>query len=161
MPPILAQQMQFISDAGNKNFLVYFISLGSIAYLYIQGYKKEALLVFIATISNVFASILKFIFKQPRPLTAHDNFGFDIYGFPSGHTMLYTALFGFIFYLAFKLVAIPLPIRLIAVAVSFYFITLIGISRVYLGQHYVWDVVGGYIFGLLYLIALIMFDKRL
>jgi undecaprenyl-diphosphatase len=158
---LIAQQLQFVSDAGNRNFIVYFIALGSILYLYINGYKKEALLFIVAAVSSIFSTILKYIFRQPRPVTAHSNYVFDQYGFPSSHTLMYTAMFGFMLYLVFKLTFIPLPLRIIAVAVSFYFITLVGISRVYLGQHYIWDVVAGYIFGALYLIALIMLDKRL
>lgn len=161
MSPLIMQQLQFVSDAGNKNFLVYALSFSAMAYLYISGYKKEALLLVIATISNFFSSILKQVFRQPRPVTAHDNYGFDQFSFPSGHTLLYTVLFGFLIYLSFKLTAVPLLIRILAVATSVYFISLVGISRVYLGQHYVWDVVGGYIFGLLYLIAVIMLDKKL
>ncbi len=155
------QQLQFVSDAADKNFLVYIISFSAMAYLYLYGYKKETFFVAIATISNLFASFLKFIFRQPRPATAYNNYIFDQYGFPSGHTVLYTVLFGFLFYLCFKLTAIPILIRILVVIVSIYFISLVGISRVYLGQHYVWDVVGGYVFGLLYLTALILLDKKL
>jgi len=161
MSPFFIQQLQFVSDAANKNFLVYLISLFALLYLYLSAYKKEALFLVIATISNLFATFLKFIFRQPRPYSAYNNYFFDQYGFPSGHTLLYTVLFGFLIYLSFKLTSIPLLIRVLAVIVSFYFISLVGISRVYLGQHYVWDVVGGYVFGLLYLTGLILFDKKL
>lgn len=161
MPPFLSAQLQFVSNAGDKNYLMLAIWVATALYLYFSNYRRESLLVLMAALSFVFANLLKLIFRQPRPSEASAYFGFDTYGFPSSHTLTYTVFWGLVIYLAFKLTGIPLPIRIISIALSAYFICLVGISRVYLGQHFVWDVVGGYIFGLLYLLVMIALDKKL
>lgn len=161
MPPFISAQLQFVSDAGDKTFLVSIIGLISIVLLFINGYKRESIFIVAASLSTVFSYLLKFIFREPRPAGAKPAIVFDQYSFPSSHTLTYTVFFGFIIYLCFKLTGIPLPIRIVAAAISVYFISLVGISRVYLGEHYVWDVAAGYIFGLLYLLILIALDKNI
>lgn len=161
MPPVILWNLTFVSNAGDKFFLVAALGVTYVIYFFALGYKKEALLTLVSLFSTFFSWILKFTFKQPRPVTAESHIFLDYYGFPSSHTLTYTALFGFLIYLMIKLTFLPLPIRIISVLLSIYFIGLVGISRIYLGQHYALDVVAGYIFGALYLVGLIILDKRL
>lgn len=153
--------LTFVSNAGDKYFIVLIMGLASAGYLFAIGNKKESLLLLVSLMSTGFSWCLKMLFRQQRPIGADPHFIFDTYSFPSSHTLTYTAFFGMLIYLAFKLTGIPLPFRLVAVLISAYFIILVGISRVYLGQHYIWDVAAGYIFGFLYLVGLILLDKRL
>lgn len=156
----ISSQMHFVSDVGDKNFLIIPVALGYLFYLLYLGKRHEAFILLAGFLSPLVSYLLKLIFRSPRPAMANPNFSFDkLYGFPSSHTFGYTVLFGLLIYFSFKLNIIPLPIRVVTILISTYLISLIGISRVYLGQHYVWDVVGGYIFGLLYLIILIALDK--
>jgi undecaprenyl-diphosphatase len=63
--------------------------------------------------------------------------------FPSGHVIQYTALFGTAFFLVYVLVqrSTRRTAALVALAIP---IVLIGPSRLYLGQHWLSDVLGGY-----------------
>jgi undecaprenyl-diphosphatase len=158
--PLFVQQMVFVSGAGDKTYLVPMIAFGSILFFYFNAYRRESLLMTLAAMSILFAYLLKLIFRQARPETANKYYFFDIYSFPSSHTLSYTVIFGFLIYLAFKLTGIALPLRIVTVLVSAYFICIVGISRVYLGQHYIWDVAAGYIFGLLFLVGLILLENQ-
>ncbi len=160
MPPMLIQQLQFASAAGDKTYLVPIFALLTVIYLFVSGYRRESLLMLMSGLSILFAYLLKQLFRQARPLTAKNYYFFDAYSFPSSHTLVYTVIFGFLIYLAFKLTGIAQPLRIITVIISFYFICLVGISRVYLGQHYIWDVVAGYIFGALYIVFLILLENK-
>lgn len=85
---------------------------------------------------------IKELFQLPRPWQAHASIRSiraDVsFGFPSGHAQGTTTLWGFLIatYRGRALTAVG-----IAVIVS------VGISRLYLGQHYVADVLGGVAIG--------------
>lgn len=70
--------------------------------------------------------------------------------FPSGHVLNLTAFFGFLFFLAWTL-ARPSPLRAVALLVCGGLVVLIGPARVYSGQHWPSDVLGGYLLGGLWL----------
>jgi undecaprenyl-diphosphatase len=63
--------------------------------------------------------------------------------FPSGHVVQYTALFGTAFFLVYVL-ARPSTRRTAALSALAIPIALVGPSRLYLGQHWLSDVLGGY-----------------
>lgn len=72
---------------------------------------------------------------------------FDEYSYPSGHAMVSAAFYGFLSFLVFIYMRAywfrePLVIGLALLPVG------IGLSRIYLGDHWFSDVVGGWAFGL-------------
>jgi len=98
-------------------------------------------------ISYLTNSILKNIFKFPRPdekivkpIYTESGGG---YGFPSGHSQNSTVLWIGL-YLTFR--------KNYLMIISIVLITLISISRLYLGLHFLFDVVGGIFIGLLILL---------
>lgn len=109
------------------------------------------------TIAN---QIIKYIVQRPRPIEHRiiDQFG---YSFPSGHSMVSMAFYGFLIYLIYKRVKNKYLKWGLCTILSF-LILLIGISRIYLGVHYASDVIGGFCLSMAYLIAYIkMIEKNL
>jgi membrane-associated phospholipid phosphatase len=72
------------------------------------------------------------------------------HSFPSGHTCFYTIVFGFLFFWAQRRVR-PLVVRVPLMAISAVMVLLVGTARVYLGAHYASDVLGGYLWGYMWL----------
>lgn len=70
------------------------------------------------------------------------------FSFPSGHATIAVALYGFLAYLLFRKTK-----QKIYIFSAFVLILLLGFSRLYLGVHYVTDVIAGYLVGLLALMA--------
>ena len=112
--------------------------------------KKEARYIAVNLITIFFSNqLLKRIVERPRPE------GFRIveelgYSFPSGHSMVSMAFYGFFVYLIYKKVKNK-NIKWISISLIMLLILLIGISRIYLGVHYASDVLAGFVLSIAYL----------
>jgi undecaprenyl-diphosphatase len=71
--------------------------------------------------------------------------------FPSGHVVQYTTLFGVTFFLVYVLAPWSM-LRTAALTLLAVPILLVGLSRLYLGQHWLSDVLGGYAVAVLLLV---------
>lgn len=102
----------------------------------------------IITMSN---QILKFIIQRPRPIE-HRIIDESGYSFPSGHSMVSMAFYGFLIYLIYKTIENK-RIKWGLCTLLSVLILFIGISRIYLGVHYASDVIGGFCLSISYLIV--------
>lgn len=112
--------------------------------------KKIPLMIAINLVGVFLTSqIFKFIFRRARPdvLTLVSASG---YSYPSGHTMVSTAYFAFITYLLCKKVKRKID-KIGLIIFSSVMLVLIGFSRIYLGVHYLSDVIGGILLGIAFL----------
>jgi undecaprenyl-diphosphatase len=123
------------------------VSLIAVVFLCLAGrWRFAALVVACALGTLLFMLILKGIYERPRPtiVTAIDPPGDE--SFPSGHSMISSAL-----YLTLAtLIARALParrLRIFAVATGAFLALMIGTSRLYLGVHYPTDVLAGWTVG--------------
>jgi membrane-associated phospholipid phosphatase len=80
--------------------------------------------------------------------------------FPSGHVIWATTIAGFLAFVA-TIRLDPSPGRRVLIGALIVFILLMGPSRVYLGEHWVTDALGGYLFGILWLALTIEVYRRL
>lgn len=95
----------------------------------------------------VMSSLLKMGFDRPRPdLVAHGSYVYTA-SFPSGHSMMASAVY---FTLAALLASLELSgrVRAYLLAIAALFSFLVGISRVYLGVHWPTDVLAGWAAGI-------------
>ena len=121
----------------------------TVVYLLSLGHRREAVFVLVALGGSVAANgTMKLFFHRARPELAWADVLPD-FSFPSGHTMNST-----VFYLALALVVWRLrgarwgsAATILAVALA----VVIGLSRIYLGYHYLTDVVGGLTAGIVWL----------
>jgi membrane-associated phospholipid phosphatase len=94
--------------------------------------------------------LLKNIFLRPRPYFRHPVLTLTGYGFPSGHTMMATVFYGTLCVFAVSR-TVSWKSRGLAVAMTILMIALVGFSRIYLGAHYLSDVLGAITEGLAWL----------
>jgi len=94
--------------------------------------------------------LMKLVFQRPRPKLDYAAVLPD-YSFPSGHSMN-----GVVFYVSLALILwsvfgrrVGVPALLVAAVLAFG----IGVSRIYLGYHYLTDVVGGWLGGIVWLLV--------
>ncbi|MEO5953342.1 MAG: phosphatase PAP2 family protein [Chloroflexia bacterium] len=139
------------------NFIFPAVLIGGLLLL---RHGLEALFLFLASIATASAELIKHFVQRSRPGADVVNVVHQLtsYSFPSGHVTQYTLVFGFCFYLAFTLVK-PGFLRNILLVLTGAMIVLVAPSRIWLGQHWASDVLGGYALGF-GLLALVIWGYR-
>ncbi|MDQ5845566.1 MAG: phosphatase PAP2 family protein [Acidobacteriota bacterium] len=94
--------------------------------------------------------LLKYAFQRARPRFDDPVFSFTGYSFPSGHTMTATVVYGAIAVVVFTRNK-NRAFRMVVIACAALLIGLVGFSRIYLGAHYLSDVLGAIAEGLAWL----------
>ena len=125
--------------------------------IYGFGLHWEAMTALIAAAFSTAVNVLvKDLIQRPRPTIAavHVLDALNSYSFPSGHVMFYLSFFGFLWFLAFSLLKPSVKRGLLLVFFGG-LVILIGISRIYVGEHWASDVLGSYLLGTLTLVAII------
>ena len=90
--------------------------------------------------------LLKYTFQRARPIFDEPLVTLATYSFPSGHASGATLFYGFL--AAYLVCALPRPGARAAVGVlALFMVALVALSRVYLGAHYLSDVLAGIAFG--------------
>ena len=152
---ILTNIFKIISFICSPKFM---IVLNVLLFIFIIVKKKYKLsIIVLSSISSViFNNLVKIIIRRERPdylrMVMEKS-----YSFPSGHSMISVLFFGSIIYLVNKYNVKHK--KLITFSLST-FILLVGISRIYLGVHYLTDVVGGYLLGIVVLFFIIHILER-
>jgi membrane-associated phospholipid phosphatase len=154
--PLFSAAMSVISWPG---FLPQAILIPALAVLviYMFGLHWEALITVIAALLPSLINLLvKELIRRPRPAIDLVNVFriLDSYSFPSGHVMFYVGFFGFLWFLIFTLLRHSLP-RMLLLGLLGSLILLVGLSRIYLGQHWASDVLGAYLLGGISLAAIV------
>ncbi len=151
----LTKFMKIITDFGSARYLIV-ISL--LSFLVIKNKRKSFGILFNLLLITILNLVLKNIVERPRPegFMLIDETG---YSFPSGHSMVSMAFYGFIIYLIFKYLKNK-PLKYILCSILGILIVLIGSSRIYLGVHYVSDVIAGALISITYLFLYTNIIKR-
>ena len=99
-------------------------------------------------------TLLKVLFQRGRPEAATEFITHQSWSFPSGHAMTSLVGFGFLAYLLLERTT-DRRARIAIIAVTVIVVGLVGFSRLYLGVHYLSDVIAGYLAGAIWLLVCI------
>ncbi len=141
---------KFITNFGGAIFL---IGLTVLLIILIKNKKIGlSILVNLAIVTGL-NQLLKRILQRPRPTEFRivEETG---YSFPSGHSMVSMAFYGYLIYLIYKYVKNKY-IKWSLICLLSFLVILIGTSRIYLGVHYTSDVLGGFLISISYLVIYI------
>jgi len=125
------------------------IAVTLISIIWIKDKKINVAIVSNLVIITALNQLLKRIIARPRPIE-HRLIDEKGYSFPSGHSMVSMAFYGFFIYLAYRKIKNPY-IKIIVCTLLSVIIISIGLSRIYLGVHYPSDVIAGFCISISYL----------
>jgi undecaprenyl-diphosphatase len=153
--PLVYFVLYFVSYIGYPlQSAVIFIVVAMLLWLF--HLRLEAIFLTLTLLGDLIGGALKLLVarSRPSPDLVHVTQQLSSFSFPSGHTLHYTVFYGF---LAFVVIMNFRPSweRAILVVICLALVALVGVSRVYLGEHWLTDVIGGYLTGLLLLTPLI------
>lgn len=143
--------MKIITFLGSTGFLIMANLFLFVYYLYFTKHRWYSIKVpVVASGSVIILVLLKLFFERPRPVSPFiiDASGFS---FPSGHSMSAMTFYGLLIYIIWKGRS-KKPGKFVLTALLAILIMLIGVSRIYLRVHYLSDVVGGFLMGVLWLV---------
>lgn len=133
-----------------KAQVVILFSLGASVIFWLKNRKDFLLPLWVALIgSEAFVYFGKILVHRSRP--AESVYFESSFSFPSGHATAAAAFFGFMLYFCWKTLA-SWRRRLQLSFFILLLIALIGASRIYLGVHYLSDVLAGFLLGGLWLL---------
>jgi undecaprenyl-diphosphatase len=142
--------MNGLTDLGSTLVIIPVFLLVAAWLVWRHRFGALLFLVVVSLGALVLNGSMKVLFARPRPALPWATVLPD-YSFPSGHTMN-----AMVFYLAIALIMwsiagrrVGLPTVAVAALITFG----VGVSRIYLGAHYLTDVVGGILGGLAWLLV--------
>ncbi|WP_296202943.1 phosphatase PAP2 family protein [Psychrobacter sp. UBA3962] len=160
MDHFVSQQMSVLSDSVVVNFFIVVTSFAStpltllvvlltgiVCFAIRQYYLLIGFLISVIG-SSAFTYLSKLLFHRDRPvdILLHES----TFSFPSGHATVTVALYGFIAYMAIRFSRdFGRQVRILVTTV--FLCVLVGLSRIVLNEHYLSDVMGGYLVGALWL----------
>lgn len=147
---------KFITNFGGAIFL----SIATVMlFLLIKNKKIGLSIISNIVVITILNQLLKRILQRPRPTEFRivEETG---YSFPSGHSMVSMAFYGYLIYLIYRYIKNKY-VKWTLITILSILICLIGISRIYLGVHYTSDVLGGFLLSISYLVIYISSIKKL
>ena len=135
--------LQFTSELGREEF---YLALLPLVYWCLDK-RLGKHLTFVILAANMVSYSTKHFFRFPRPYWIDSSIGLntgETYGLPSGHTLVTMVLYGFLWGWFRRGWLLWLTV---------FMVVLMGLSRVYLGVHFVHDVIAGGLAGLAILLG--------
>ena len=150
MLPSLTSSMLLITRVHSL-LSVTVMTLAVCAYLWIKRLRIWVLMLMLAVFGGMLLNLLlKHVFVRQRPHLSDPLLTLTTYSFPSGHTLMATVFYGTLCGLVVSR-AHHWRWRLLAIAVTGLMILLVGFSRIYLGAHFLSDVLAAIAEGLAWL----------
>lgn len=155
--------MEVISELGDWTWAV-IITAAVVVLLVLFGRRTEALYLAIITVASTFINdLIKVLVDRPRPASELVKVMEELSsnGFPSGHVVYATTFYGLLLAFSFSLDVKPRWTLRLAQLLFVAMILIMGLSRIYLGVHWLSDILGAYVVGSLYVVGAVLWrDSR-
>ncbi|HST50332.1 phosphatase PAP2 family protein [Jatrophihabitans sp.] len=150
--PAFTRAMRWLSDLHKT--VVWFVVMALVAgWLLVRRLRRLALFVVVTVLgSSLLNNVVKLLVNRARPHLSDPVAVAGGKSFPSGHAQ--AAIVGYGVLLAVFLPIIPRRWRSVAIAAAALMVLLVGFARISLGVHYLFDVIGAFLIGTVWLIGM-------
>jgi undecaprenyl-diphosphatase len=158
--PRATRVLYAITQLGSPLFLIPMTLVVSLVFLHLRRIRGAILLTVTMVGVTILNWLLKIFFQRERP---SPFLGLDIptpssYSFPSGHSLASFCFYGALAALVAARLRSPL-LRAAVWSVAAVVILAVGFSRLYLGVHYLTDVVAGFATGFVWVLTVASADR--
>lgn len=157
-PPATAV-LELVTALGSTAVLIAVVAVSG-ASLLSRGARSAAAFLLVAFAgAEALTWSLKFYFERERPSFANPIATESSFSFPSGHALISVAVYGAVGYLLFGRLR-RTGARAACVGAFMLLVAAIGFSRLYLGVHYLSDVLAGFGLGFAWLVIVATLRER-
>ncbi|WP_194818716.1 phosphatase PAP2 family protein [Nocardia sp. XZ_19_385] len=156
--PMLKQILTVVTGFGATAMLISVLTVGAL-WLVLRGLPRLAVYVILTGAGGlILNAVVKQLVERLRPVVETPVHSVAGWSFPSGHAMSSLVCYGVV-----VLVFVPIQragVRRAVTSVAVVLVTVIGLSRIALGVHYLTDVLAGWLLGALWLmLTAVAFDR--
>ncbi len=149
--PAITQLMLVITHAHGTPAIITFTALVSLYLIWKRDWYWLADLVDVVPVGMLLNVLMKYAFQRARPYFDDPLLVLTTYSFPSGHVAGATLFYGLL--AAYMVVHITeWRWRLVIVLFAFLIVVVVALSRMYLGVHYLSDVLAAFAEGLAWVV---------
>ena len=146
----------FISEFGRANFMLWPQITAGCTLISHRYFLKAFMLILFTQLSFFLKDLIKDFICRPRP----DGCGHNGFGFPSGHACTTMCFYGIIIYLVHKYIRSNFWRNFLIIFFGLW-IFLCGASRMWLGVHFLSDILAGWLLGFVLVNLYIILDKSI
>lgn len=151
--------MVLISDLGGSYWGGFSVLIICVGFYILRRYMNIFLILSSVLLTSTLSQIAKRIINRPRPdpnlIKQHEQFLVSG-SFPSGHVLFAMGFYGFLLVLVLSKMK-ESKMRNVLVVLLLSMIIFMGVSRIYLGAHWLSDILGSYLLGSAWLILVFRF----
>lgn len=147
----------FFTAVGSMRIIITVAAVVLIILALVKRWSAMTLIIFSVASGDLVSRILKIIIQRARPDVNFSLVARDGYAFPSGHATNAMVFYGILFIVVWPYCQKRWQKYLLtgAVAVT---VCMVGLSRAYLGVHWMSDVLGGWLLGGMVLLMINMLE---
>jgi membrane-associated phospholipid phosphatase len=155
--------MELVSTAGGFAGMAILATIGAALLVHAERWPHAVIVVLALAGGELLSNGFKLLYARDRPAVADQLVVTGSYALPSGHSLESTVVLGVLAAVGVLLVRSRIR-RSGIVGVAMATVLLIGVSRLYLGVHWLTDVLSGYLLGGAYLAvcvgSLVVLERR-
>jgi undecaprenyl-diphosphatase len=139
--PAVTQAMLLITHAHDPIAIDAYCVVAALIFARVRQWIWACAFLLVVPGGLLINGLIKRVFERARPVFDDPLMSLATFSFPSGHTAGATLLYGMV--TAYVITTSPrFSLRCACLAFCAFMITLVGLSRIYLGVHYLSDILG-------------------